>query len=79
MLYKAYRISSGILVPPMIYGNAFKNIAIENLPTQNIEVHTRSFIMKCVEMSMMLKQEKNILKQEWVNTTLRIGLSVSYL
>ncbi len=61
----------------MTYGNALKNIMIESL--HNIVSHISSFIMKCVEMSKMQGQEKNILKQEWVNATLRTGSSVSYL
>jgi len=63
----------------MIYGNAFKNTMIKNLSTQNIVALIRSFIMKCVEMSKMRGQEKNILKLVWVNATSKTGLSVSYL
>ncbi|OGN41707.1 MAG: hypothetical protein A2606_02710 [Candidatus Yanofskybacteria bacterium RIFOXYD1_FULL_42_10] len=42
-----------------------------NLPIQNTEVHTSSFIMKRVEMKMTLAKEKNILNQALANAISR--------
>ena len=58
--YKAKRISTGILVVPLIYGNALKNTLQVLYHQQKVVIRLILFIMKPVLTRMMLLREKNI-------------------